>query len=317
MEHDGACEMTIGDIADAAGVTARTVRHYESVGLLGPADRSVGGHRRYTQDDLERLCRVITLRRCGFGLDAIRRLLASSQEGALALAKRQLERSEVELEVARRLRSRMSRFVGLLEGTSGESIDQLIAEMEEDEMSVSLDSISTRLGDAGETDLADGTRVAKSHALIDAVGVIEELGSHLGLLLAEGDVSDPQRELLQRVANDLFDIGSDLSSPPTDGDGRPRVGAEYVEWLESACGEANAALDPIDSFVVWFEAPGASRLNVCRAICRRAERATFAVEGANPQIGRYLNRLSDLFFVLARASGAGREHLWEPGRSAA
>ncbi len=316
MEQDSACEMTIGDVADAAGVTARTVRHYESVGLLGPADRSVGGHRRYTQDDLRRLRRVISLRQCGFGLEAIRHLLVSSHEEALAVAKRQLERSEVELEVARRLRSRMRRFVGLLEGADGESIDQLIVEMEE-EMSISLDSISTRLGDAGETDLADGTRVAKTHAVVDAVGVVEELGTHIGLLLAEGNLIDPQRDVLERIANDLFDIGSDLSSPPKDADGRPRVGAEYVEWLESACGEANSALDPIDSFVVWFDSPCASRLNVCRATCRRAERATFGVEGANPQIGRYLNRLSDLFFILARATGAGRERLWEPGRSAA
>ncbi len=184
-------------------------------------------------------------------------------------------------------------------------------------MSVSLDSISTRLGDAGETDLTDGTRVAKTHAVVEAVGVVEELGSHLGLLLAEGDLTDPQRDVLERVANDLFDIGSDLSSPPKDADGRPRVGTEYVEWLESACGEANSALDPVDSFVVWFDSPCAARLDVCRATCRRAERAAFRVEGANPQIGRYLNRLSDLFFILARATGAGGERLWEPGRSAA
>jgi cob(I)alamin adenosyltransferase len=153
--------------------------------------------------------------------------------------------------------------------------------------------------------------------VVDAVGVVEELGTHIGLLLAEGNLIDPHRDMLERVANDLFDIGSDLSSPPKDADGRPRVGAEHVEWLDRACGEANSALNPIDSFVVWFDSPCASRLNVCRATCRRAERTTFGVEGANPQIGRYLNRLSDLFFILARTIGDGRERLWEPGRSAA
>jgi cob(I)alamin adenosyltransferase len=317
MEQDSVCEMTIGDLVDAAGVTARTIRHYESVGLLGPADRSVGGHRRYTREGLDQLSRIIALRRCGFGLEAIRRLLASSsRDEALALAKRQLERSEIELAVARRLRSRLRRFASLLEDTGEKSIDQLIVEMEVEGMSVSLDSISTRLGDAGETDLADGTRIAKTDAVIDAVGVVEELGAHLGLLLAEAELTDSRRAVLERIANDLFDLGSDLSSPPRDGDGRPRIGAEYVEWLDRACGEANASLDPLDSFVAWFDSPVAARLNVCRATCRRAERAVFAVEDANPQIGRYLNRLSDLFFILARAT-AGRERLWEPGRGAA
>jgi cob(I)alamin adenosyltransferase len=318
MAQGGVYEMTIGDLADAVGVTARAIRHYESVGLLEPAERSVGGHRRYTRDDLDRLGRITALRRAGFGLEAIRRLLAaSSRDEALAVAKRRLERSEIDLAVARRLDSRLHRLVSLLEATDEKSIDQLIGEMEVEGMNVSLDSISTRLGDAGETDLADGARVAKTDPVIDAVGSVEELGTHLGLLLAAEELPDSQRAVLERIANNLFDIGSDLSSPARDGDGRPRVGAEYVDWLDRACGEVNASLDPLDSFVVWFDSPVAARLNVCRATCRRAERAAFAVEDANPQIGRYLNRLSDLLFILARACATGGEHLWEPGRSAA
>jgi cob(I)alamin adenosyltransferase len=318
MEQGGVHEMTIGDLAEAVGVTARAIRHYESVGLLEPAERSVGGHRRYTRDDLDRLGRITALRRAGFGLEPIRRLLASSsRDEALAVAKRRLERSEIDLAVARRLDSRLHRLVSLLEVTDEKSIDQLVEEMKVEGMNVSLDSISTRLGDGGETDLADGARVAKTDPVIEAVGSVEELGTHLGLLLAAEELPDSQRPVLERIANNLFDIGSDLSSPATDGERRPRVGAEYVDWVDRACSGANASLDPLDSFVVWFDSPVAARLNVCRSTCRRAERAVFAVEDANPQIGRYLNRLSDLLFILARANGTGGEHLWEPGRSVA
>lgn len=308
-------EMTIGALAAAAGVTARTIRHYESAGLLDAPERSVGGHRRYSSDDLDRLRRILALRRCGFGLESIRRLLDASSSGdALALAKRQLERSEVELAVARRLRERVRRFVELLEDTDGNSIEDSIAEMEVDGMNVTLDLISTGLGDAGETDLADGTRVAKTDPVIEAAGGVEELGAQIGLILAGDGVEN--RDLLEQVANDLFDVGADLSSPAQDGERRLRVGDAYVERLEQSIATVNSKLDPLDSFVAWFAVPGAARMNACRAVCRRAERAVFAVDDANPQVGRYLNRLSDLLFVLARAASAGDERLWEPGRGA-
>jgi cob(I)alamin adenosyltransferase len=308
-------EMTIGVLAATAGVTARTIRHYESAGLLDAPERSAGGHRRYSSDDLDRLRRILALRRCGFGLESIRRLLDASSSGdALALARRQLERSEVEFVVAQRLRERTRRFVELLQDTEGKSIEDSIAEMEVDGMNVTLDLISTGLGDAGETDLADGTRVAKTNPVIEAVGSVEELGAQIGLILAGEGIEN--RDLLEQVANDLFDLGADLSSPVQEGDGRPRVGDAYVERLEQSVAAVNSKLDPLDSFVAWFGVPAAARLNACRAVCRRAERAVFAVDDANPQVGRYLNRLSDLLFVLARAAAAGGERLWEPGRVA-
>lgn len=315
--EDGTQELPIGEVAGAVGVTVRAVRHYETVGLLGPAERSGGGHRRYGEGDLAQLRRVVALRRCGFGLEAVRRLLdASSRDDALAVAERQLERTEVELDVARRLQIRMRRFADLLESSQDESIDKLIAEMETEKMNVNLDRISTGLGDSGETDLADGTRVPKVDPVLAAVGATEELGAEIGLALAEAELADPRRAWLERVANDLFDIGSDLSSPPSDSDGRPRVGAEYVEWLDEASAEANEGLSAIDTFVAWFESPPAARLNACRTVCRRAERSFFAVEDANPQIGRYLNRLSDFLFILARAEAAGGEVGWRPGGGA-
>jgi cob(I)alamin adenosyltransferase len=187
--------------------------------------------------------------------------------------------------------------------------------MEAEEMNVSLDRISTRLGDAGETDLADGTRVARAHPVIAAAGSVEELGAQIGCVLAETQLLARCRAWLERIANDLFDVGSDLASPPSGGDGRPRIGPDYVEWLEGACADANSTLDALDSFA-WFQSPVAARLNACRTICRRAERDVFAVENANPQIGRYLNRLSDLLFILARSEAAGEEVCWRPGAGA-
>lgn len=147
-------------------------------------------------------------------------------------------------------------------------------------------------------------------------GAAEELGAQIGLTLVEAELSGRPRAWLERVANDLFDIGSDLSSPLNERDGRPRVGAEYVEWLEEASAEANEELSAIDTFIAWFQSPAAARLNACRTVCRRAERSFFAVDDANPQIGRYLNRLSDFLFILARAEAAGEEVGWQPGGGA-
>jgi cob(I)alamin adenosyltransferase len=317
MESEAAAELTIGEFAAAADVTVRTIRHYEAVGLLEASERSLGGHRRYGGGDLIQLRRILALRRCGFGLESVRRLLdAGSREDALALAQRQLERTELELEIGRHLRLRLLRFTGLLEGSERRSLDELITDMEAEEMNMNLDQISTGLGDAGETDLTDGTRVVKAHPVIAAVGAVEELGAQIGLALARTRSPARHHAWLERIANDLFDIGSDLALPPSAGDGHPRIGPDYVEWLEAACADANSDLDPVDSFVAWFQSPDAARLNVCRVICRRAERAAFTVENANPQIGRYLNRLSDLLFILARSEAAGEEVSWSPGAGA-
>jgi cob(I)alamin adenosyltransferase len=317
MELGDRNEFTIGELASAAGVTVRAVRHYEAVGLLPEADRSTGGHRRYEEAALRRLRQILKLRDCGFGLAAIQQLLDARSPGTtLELARRQLERTEIELEVGRRLRLRLQRFVSMLESSSADAIDRLIDDMEVDKMSVSLDRISTGLGDAGETDLGDGTRVKKGHPLIVAGGALDELAAQIGLALVEHPIPEHHRTWLERIENDLMDIGSDLSSPPGKGSERPRIDSDYVAWLERACTEANAPLEAIDSFVTWFKTPLAARLNACRAACRRAEREVFAVDSANPQIGRYLNRLSDLLFILSRAEAAGAEAYWKPGAGA-
>jgi cob(I)alamin adenosyltransferase len=184
---------------------------------------------------------------------------------------------------------------------------------------VRLDRIYTRGGDSGETSLGDGTRVPKSHPRIDAFGTVDELNALLGLALAHG-VPPAFLPWLQRVQNELFDLGADLAVPLADAKReRLRVTAEQVERLEELCDRVNADLEPLRSFVLPGGTEAAALLHVARAVCRRAERlvvALDATEPVNPAALAYLNRLSDLLFIFARAANAGApEPLWKPGSS--
>ncbi len=185
-------------------------------------------------------------------------------------------------------------------------------------MTVNLTRIYTRLGDGGETHLGDMSRVRKTHPRIEAYGEIDELNAHVGVALTLADLPDSYRVWLRRVQNDLFDLGADLSVPPGGDRERLRVSPEQVEWLEAACDEVNATLPALRSFVLPGGSPAASQLHVCRTVCRRAERRSLLVEEANPEVARYLNRLSDLLFILSRGANhaaSGDEPLWEPGAS--
>lgn len=186
-------------------------------------------------------------------------------------------------------------------------------------MTVNLTRIYTKLGDSGETHLGDMSRVPKTHPRIEAYGDIDELNAQIGLTLAAGQVPDAYASWLRRVQNDLFDVGADLSVPePEAGGGRERlrVVPEQVTWLEQRCDEVNAGLEPLRSFVLPGGSLAASHLHVCRTVCRRAERRALLVEDANPEVVRYLNRLSDLLFILSRGANAGGdEPLWQPGSS--
>ncbi|MGD9737369.1 MAG: cob(I)yrinic acid a,c-diamide adenosyltransferase [Solirubrobacterales bacterium] len=184
-------------------------------------------------------------------------------------------------------------------------------------MTVNLTRIYTRLGDDGETHLGDMSRVAKTHPRIEAYGEIDELNALLGDLLSRSLLSERTAAWLRRVQNDLFDLGADLAVPIAEGnEGRLRVDPGQVTWLEGCCDEANAPLPPLRSFVLPGGSPAAAGLHVCRTVCRRAERRALLVDDANAQVVRYLNRLSDLLFILAReANAGGAEPLWEPGAS--
>src|SRR5207248_9681783 len=165
--------------------------------------------------------------------------------------------------------------------------------------------------------LGDMSRVPKTHPRIEAYGTVDELNSSVGVALALPDLPREQRDWLRRVQNDLFDVGADISVPESDERERLRMVPEQTAWLESICDEVNAKLPKLRSFVLPGGTPAAAQLHVCRTVCRRAERRAIEVgDELNPEVVRYLNRLSDLFFILARAANAGGEEpLWEPGAS--
>jgi cob(I)alamin adenosyltransferase len=176
---------------------------------------------------------------------------------------------------------------------------------------VRLTRIYTRGGDRGETSLGDGTRVPKTDARVEAVGQVDELNSLVGWARAAGGPSD---DLLARVQNELFDVGADLATPEAEGRERLRVTQELIDRLEADCDAENAALEPLKSFVLPGGSEAAARLFVARGVCRRAERSVLRVSGVNPLLAVYLNRLSDLLFILGRAANAGGEEiLWKPG----
>ena len=192
-------------------------------------------------------------------------------------------------------------------------------------MTVNLTRIYTKLGDGGETHLGDMSRVSKLHPRVEAYGTVDELNAQIGLALATPGMPEAFAAWLRRVQNDLLDVGADLSVPAPEGESseqareRLRVGADYTAWLEAACDEVNAGLEPLRSFVIPGGTPAAAHLHVCRTVCRRAERRAIAVGAeANPEVVRYLNRLSDLLFILSRAAndvdgGERSEPLWQPG----
>jgi cob(I)alamin adenosyltransferase len=187
----------------------------------------------------------------------------------------------------------------------------------EREEPVRLTRIYTRGGDAGETSLGDGSRVSKLDGRIAAFGSVDELNSALGVVLAR-DLPGELRPVLVRIQNELFDLGADVSVP-VGLEGRLRVAQPMVDRLEADCDRLNADLPELRSFVLPGGCEAAAGLHVARTICRRAERETLRAGNDHeiaPLVVVYLNRLSDLLFILARAANAleGRdEPLWKPG----
>jgi cob(I)alamin adenosyltransferase len=187
-------------------------------------------------------------------------------------------------------------------------------------MTVRLTRIYTKTGDAGQTHLGDMSRVTKTDPRLVAYADVDETNSVLGVAVALGAPSPELAALLRSVQNDLFDVGADLSTPVIDSPAHPplRITAEYTERLEAACDAANEELPALTSFVLPGGTALAALLHHARAVARRAERSVWALlsveaERTNPETARYLNRLSDLLFILARAANPGGDVLWEPG----
>jgi cob(I)alamin adenosyltransferase len=174
---------------------------------------------------------------------------------------------------------------------------------------VRLTRIYTRGGDAGETSLGDGSRVPKTDSRVEAVGDVDELNSLIGWARA----ADGAPPVLERIQNELFDLGADLATPTGGERERLRVTQEQIDRLEAECDAENEKLEPLKSFVLPGGTEIGARLYVARAVCRRAERSVLRVDGASALVVVYLNRLSDLLFILARRAAAGAEILWRPG----
>jgi cob(I)alamin adenosyltransferase len=186
---------------------------------------------------------------------------------------------------------------------------------------VNLTRIYTRTGDAGTTRLGDNTETSKLDPRLQAYADVDELNSQIGLALALGSVADDVARVLTTVQNDLFDVGADFSTPVVaDPEWPPlRVEPGYVERLEGWCDQYNADLTALRSFILPGGAPAAAALHVCRTVARRAERSAWAAyaghgETMNAEAIKYLNRLSDLLFILARHANRERgDVLWKPG----
>ena len=185
---------------------------------------------------------------------------------------------------------------------------------------IELTQIYTKSGDAGETSLGNGTRVSKTHPRILAYGGTDELNSLLGVALT-ADLPQDVADWLRRVQNDLFDLGADLCVPETDPppEHEPlRVVAEQIENLEGWIDAVNGRLEPLESFILPGGTPAAAHLHHARAVCRRVETQVLRLvesESINPNVAIYLNRLSDLLFVVARLcnNGGAADVLWKPG----
>ncbi|SSC24826.1 ATP:cob(I)alamin adenosyltransferase, PduO-type [Klenkia terrae] len=187
-------------------------------------------------------------------------------------------------------------------------------------MTVRLTRIYTKTGDAGQTHLGDMSRVAKTDVRLAAYADVDETNSVLGLALALGSPPAPLAELLRSVQNALFDVGADLCTPiPPNPEYPPlRITAAYTERLEAACDEHNEQLPKLNSFILPGGTPLAAFLHQARTVARRAERRVWALleadaERTNEETAKYLNRLSDLLFILSREANPGGDVLWEPG----
>jgi cob(I)alamin adenosyltransferase len=189
---------------------------------------------------------------------------------------------------------------------------------------VNLTRIYTRTGDDGTTALGDFSRVRKTDPRLEAYADVDEANSAIGVAVATGGLAPEVVDVLLTVQNDLFDVGADLCTPVVESpEVEPlRVSEDYVAWLEQQCDRFNAELEPLRSFILPGGTPGAALLHVARTMVRRAERATWAAlyahgEDMNAVPATYLNRLSDLLFILCRHANRGADAgdvLWEPGR---
>ncbi|MER6830508.1 cob(I)yrinic acid a,c-diamide adenosyltransferase [Streptosporangium sp. NPDC000563] len=184
---------------------------------------------------------------------------------------------------------------------------------------VVLSKIYTRTGDDGTTALGDMSRTRKTDPRLAAYADVEEANAAIGVALAAGTLEADITAVLSRIQNELFDVGADLCAPVVENPEFPplRVEPSYIDWLEARCDEFNERLTPLRSFILPGGTPAVAALHVARTVVRRAERTAWSAmeahDDVNPLTAKYLNRLSDLMFILCRVAAGGDEILWKPG----
>lgn len=181
-------------------------------------------------------------------------------------------------------------------------------------MVVRIDKVVTKGGDSGQTSLGDGSRVSKADRRIESMGAVDEANAMIGLLRLHVEAHATATAMLARIQNDLFDVGADLCVPGA-GEGRLRVTQPAIDRLEQEVARMNETLPPLSSFILPGGTAGAAYAHLARVTARRAERAVVTVDDVNPLVQRYLNRLSDHLFILARLLNANgsQDVLWVPG----
>ncbi|MBF6235469.1 cob(I)yrinic acid a,c-diamide adenosyltransferase [Nocardia otitidiscaviarum] len=187
-------------------------------------------------------------------------------------------------------------------------------------MSVHLTRIYTRTGDDGTTGLSDFSRVSKNDPRLTAYADCDETNAAIGVAVALGQPDERILKVLRQIQNDLFDAGADLSTPVVEDPKYPplRITQTYIDRLERWCDEFNEGLAPLNSFILPGGTPLAALLHTARTVARRAERSAWAAVSANPDDtgvlpAKYLNRLSDLLFILSRVTNPEGDVLWQPG----
>lgn len=184
---------------------------------------------------------------------------------------------------------------------------------------VVLSKIYTRTGDDGTTALGDMSRTRKTDPRLAAYADVEEANAAIGVALAAGTLEADITAVLSRIQNELFDVGADLCAPVVENPEFPplRVESSYIDWLEARCDEFNERLTPLRSFILPGGTPAVAALHVARTVVRRAERTAWSAmeahDDVNPLTAKYLNRVSDLMFILCRVAAGGDEILWKPG----
>lgn len=298
-------EWAIGELADEAGITVRTLHHYDSVGLLRASGRTSSGHRRYSDLDVRRLYEITALRQLGLSLAEI----ADVVDDHAALPRtmeRQLRRVRDQIASLTRLQDQLLRLTQSLASGRYPDASDLINTTELTTMTFSFDQIVSRTGDDGTTGLADESRVNKDSGLVAAMGDVDELQSNLGVVIDHPESSAEVGETLRHIQNDLFDLGADLAQPTTERMGR--LTNSHIDWLEERLRELAERLDDVPLPILPTGGAVSSQLHVARTVCRRAERTVVAARSEAGDIStRYLNRLSDFLFVLARTTATYAE----------